>query len=507
MFRTIILLLSICSLISVSVCAVIPIGLRATSFLRNILFGTAVSVENIRINIDHGQYIEELKDNYELIVPEYELLEQQLWWGENEYNFSNPDFLFGATPSLIGWAQENQMLMKGNGLLWPMDEHTPSWLLKEESSITPVKAKQLLSDYIHTVVGRYRGKLAWWDVVTEAIDDNNNTNPLNLRDSFWLRKLGPDYIKYAFMFAHEADPNAQLYYNDYSLEAKGLKATRALNLVNWLRSQDVTIHGIGLKWHIDTSTKITPGDDHYQNAQQFIDNKLLLMVTELDVSVPTSGGYPINVQDLETQAELYSSVVEYVLHFSSHITALVTWGFTDRYSQIRYYDNSTHGALLPLDYLYIPKLAYWSLLYSMAHVVEDGIYRLSPQSEPNKCLGISQDATSSEVQLYSGDCNNAYQKWNITWIGGGTYRFSSYTDINRVLSAYNATASVGGVQSSHWSGDFNQEWNFSPGVNNTMRVVVRTAWWRTMTVHGTSNSIVIIDRNETSPENWIVTKV
>jgi endo-1,4-beta-xylanase len=113
-----------------------------------------------------------------------------------------------------------------------MDEHTPSWLLKEEPSITPGKAKQLLSDYIHTVVGRYRGKLAWWDVVTEAIDDDNNTNPFNLRDSFWLRKLGPDYVKYAFMFAHEADPNAQLHYNDYSLETKGLKATRTLNLVN-----------------------------------------------------------------------------------------------------------------------------------------------------------------------------------------------------------------------------------------------------------------------------------
>jgi hypothetical protein len=231
------------------------------------------------------------------------------------------------------------------------------------------------------------------------------------------------------------------------------------------------------------------------------------MVTELDVSVPTNGGYPINLQDLQTQAKLYNAVVEYVLHFSFHITALVTWGFTDRYSRIKYYANSTHGALLPLDYLYIPKPAYWSLIHSMAHVVEDGIYRLSPQSEPNKCLGISQDTTSSEVQLYSGDCNNAYQKWNITWMNDGTYRFSSYSDSNRVLSAYNARASVGGVQSSHWSGDFNQEWNFAPEVNNIMRVVVRTAWWRAMAVHGTSNSIVIVDRNETSPENWIVTKV
>jgi endo-1,4-beta-xylanase len=97
--------------------------------------------------------------------------------------------------------------------------------LKLESTITPDKAKQLLSDYIHTVVGRYRGKIPWWDVVNEAIDDKYNTNPLNIRDGFWFRKLGPDFMKYAFMFSQEADPNVQLYYNEYAIEKVGLKAT------------------------------------------------------------------------------------------------------------------------------------------------------------------------------------------------------------------------------------------------------------------------------------------
>jgi endo-1,4-beta-xylanase len=82
------------------------------------------------------------------------------------------------------------------------------------------------------VVGRYRGKILCWDVVNKAIDDNNNTNPFNIRDIFSFRKLALDYLKYAFMFAHEADPDAQLYYNEYGIENVGPKATRTFNLAN-----------------------------------------------------------------------------------------------------------------------------------------------------------------------------------------------------------------------------------------------------------------------------------
>jgi hypothetical protein len=143
--------------------------------------------------------------------------------------------------------------------------------------------------------------------------------------------------------------------------------------------------------------------------------------------------------------------------------------------------------------LYLPKTAYWEMQEVMARVVNDSVYRISSESQPNKCLGISQNATSNDVQLYSDDCNNAYQQWNITWQGDGTYRFSSEGNNNRVLVAYNSTASVGGVQTYTWSGDVNQEWAFSSKGNNTYLIVPRTAWWRVMTVYGTSDNIGIID--------------
>jgi hypothetical protein len=140
-------------------------------------------------------------------------------------------------------------------------------------------------------------------------------------------------------------------------------------------------------------------------------------------------------------------------------------------------------------------------------VIDDGVYRLSPQSQPNKCLGISQNTTTNDVQLYGDDCNNAYEKWNITWQGDGTYRFSSESDNNRVLGAYNTTASVGGVETYNWSGDVNQEWAFSAKGNNTYCIVARTAWWRIMTVYGSSDNIGIIDPSASSAQNWILTKV
>jgi endo-1,4-beta-xylanase len=506
MNQLIIVSLFCCLLHIESVSGLQPLGLRAAAYLRGLLFGAEANTGSLRGNIDYGHYNTKITENYLLIVSENEMKQQHIWLGENIYDFTDPDFLLGANPNETGWVQQNSMQIRGHNLGWGSDDYVPIWLLKQEATITSDQVRQLLSDYIHTVVSRYRGKIPWWDVINEAIDDRTNTNPFNLRDCFWFRKLGPDYLKYAFTFAHEADPDTKLYYNDYHIENIGFKATSTMNLVNWLRSEGVIVDGIGLQWHIDISTTVTPGDGHYQIAQQFIDNKFDIMVTELDVAVPINGSYPSNFQDLQTQGNIYRSVLEYVLHFSPNCKAMLTWGFTDRHTWMPYSSNDTRGVPLPLDYLYLPKPAYRQMLEVMSHVLNDGVYRLSPQSEREKCLGISQNSTSNDVQLYNDSCNNAYQKWNITWLGDGTYRLSSLADNTRVLGSYNTTASVGDVQIYSWSYVVDQEWAFSSQGNNTFRIVPRTAWWRVMTVYGTSDNIGIVDLSSTSSQNWILTQ-
>jgi endo-1,4-beta-xylanase len=394
-------------------------------------------------------------------------------------------------------------------LIWAGDSHMPKWLIQQESSITPDKAKSLLSDYIHAVVGRYRGKTAWWTVMNEAIEDNykNTSNPFNLRDCFWFRKLGTDFMKYAFIFAHEADPDVQLYYNDYSIESIGLKANRTFELINWLRSQGATIHGLGMQWHIDVSANVTPGDDHYQNAQRFVDLGLDFMITELDISIPTNGTKPLNPTDLEKQGLLYRSILHYVFHFFPKCPAMLTWGFTDHYSWLPAYWNHTKGDGLPLDWFYQPKPAYLQMQEELARVLTDGVYCLSPQSQPDKCLGTSENATSTSVQLYSGECNNANEKWNITWLGDGTYRLSPISASNRALYIYNAKATVGEVQISNWSENFGQEWVFTSEGNNRFRIGPRDAWSRVMTVYETTKIAVVDYSSSVGDQNWILTSV
>jgi hypothetical protein len=170
------------------------------------------------------------------------------------------------------------------------------------------------------------------------------------------------------------------------------------------------------------------------------------MVTELDVAIPTKGGYPINPEDLEKQGLIYRSILDYVLHFSPKCEAMLTWGFTDRYSWIPDTSNYTKGAGLPLDWMYVPKPAYWKMQEDLSRVLSNEIYRLSPQSQPDRCLGTFDNKTHGSVQLYSGACNETNQRWNITWFVDGTYRFSPESATQLALNAFNTTAPVGVVQ-------------------------------------------------------------
>ena len=486
---------------SLAVLALDPIGLRVSASLRGLPLGSASGVNNLRQNVDAGQFVSHIKTNYDLIVPENELKPQHLWRGDNVYDFTDPDWLLGATPNSTGWIQQNGMRLRGHNLLWARDQVIPNWLIQQESSITPDKAKSLLSDYIHAVVTRYRGKIEWWDVVNEAIDDNNNSNPLNLRNCFWLRKLGPDFMKYAFMFAHEADPNAQLYYNEYGIERIGLKANRTVALVNWLRSQGATVNGIGLQYHIWVSNPVTPGDDHYQSAQQFIDNDLDIMVTELDITMPVKDGKPVYPGDVEKQGVVYRQLLQFVFHFFPRCRAMLTWGFTDRYSWIPAFYNYTAGNALPLDLSYQPKPGYLQMQEELARVITDGVYCLSPQSQPDKHLGASD---SDNLQLYSGACNNENEKWNITWLGDGTYRLSPLNYGNRAVYIDNPTETVAEVRMSDWSDNAGEEWVFTSQGNNMFRVGPRSAWSRVMTVYDMTH-IDVVDYSSTTAQSWILT--
>src|SRR5215831_12693692 len=180
--------------------------LRASADERGFFIGSAVNMTPFR---GKAIYQDTLRREFNIMVAENAFKFDATQPARNTYNFTDTD-------ALVDFAQANNMRMRGHTLVW--HNQLPAWLNAGNFSRDDVIA--IMKDHISTLVGRYQGKIYAWDVVNEAIDDATGI----LRNSFWLRNIGPDYIKMAFEFARAADPNAKLYYNDYSIEGMNAKS-------------------------------------------------------------------------------------------------------------------------------------------------------------------------------------------------------------------------------------------------------------------------------------------
>jgi endo-1,4-beta-xylanase len=336
-------------------------GLRPLADKIRLNLGAAVQSDFLRSNIDDGKYQRAILENFTMIEPENDLKPPALWQGIGKYDFSKPDFL-------IEWAKKNKLKVRGHVLVYASDPGytIPKWLLDMERDITPEQAKTMLHDYILAVAGRYKGKIIAWDVINEAIDDKPNTNPFNLRNSFWFRKLGVDFLTLSFQFAHEADPRCKLYYNDYSVENGGVKGENMLKMVDYLISKKAPIHGVGLQFHRWMVEKPVPGDKFHTMLAQIQNRKLKFQMTELDLSMPivkakrgdpTYGLIPVDSGDIAKQADSYRAFVKMALSFKN-CDGIQLWGINDARSWIPNSTGGGRGAALLLDKDYQPKPAY-----------------------------------------------------------------------------------------------------------------------------------------------------
>lgn len=211
-----------------------------------------------------------IKAQFDTISPENVLKWERVHPQPDKYNF-------GPADQYVDFGQQNHMFIIGHTLIW--HSQTPKWVF-EDANGNPVSRKVLLKrmrDHIQTVVGRYKGRVNGWDVVNEVVSDDGT-----MRQSPWMKIIGPDYIEKAFEYAHKADPKAQLYYNDYSLE-NDVKRKGALELVRKLRAKHVPITGVGLQDHVSLDWPTT------QQINATIDDfgklGMKVMITELDVDV------------------------------------------------------------------------------------------------------------------------------------------------------------------------------------------------------------------------------
>jgi len=385
------IMISFCALLSVGIsltsastylAVVEPIGQNSETNLRDLAkkhrftIGSAVPASNLKNDVDGGRFAGTAAANFNLIELENDLKPPSIWTGPHEYHFADVDFVVGE-PGKKGWAQQHGLKLRGHVLVYARDDGytLPQWLRSQGPEMSKEAASNLLHDYIEAVAGRYKGKVAMWDVANEAIDDRPNSNPFNLRDSFWFKKLGPEFLVQAFKWAHEADPKAELYYNDYAVEGGGAKAQHMLDLAKWLKDQGAPITGLGLQYHIDCRTKIEPGDGHYQLIEGIRKLRLAYMITELDVAVPVKrlpagdpdrGLVAQDPADLDRQAKVYADVFEMALA-SRNCHGINIWGLTDRHSWIPGFSRGRDGLATLFDKDYKAKPAYDAISAVLKH--------------------------------------------------------------------------------------------------------------------------------------------
>jgi endo-1,4-beta-xylanase len=238
---------------------------------------------------------------------------------------------FAAPDQYVAFGERNRMFIVGHTLVW--HNQTPPWVFRDSSG-TPVSRDTLLArlrDHIHTVVGRYRSRIRGWDVVNEALNEDGT-----LRPTSWLTIIGEDYLAQAFRFAHEADPGAELYYNDYGLE-NAPKRRGAVELVRRLRAEGVPVTGVGLQGHNRMDWPIPAQED--STIAAFAALGVRVMITELDIDVlpgpggtaadldPYRDGLPDSVQ--RALAQRYADLFRVYLRHADDITRVTFWGVAD----------------------------------------------------------------------------------------------------------------------------------------------------------------------------------
>ena len=230
--------------------------------------GVAVSPGSIK----NEEAVQLILQNFGSITPENAMKMGPIHPTEKDYNWIDAD-------AIVDFAVQHHLKIRGHNLCW--HEQTPNWFFKDSAGnlVTKSVLLQRLKDHITTVVNRYKGKIYAWDVVNEAIDDNPNNF---LRNSLFYQICGEDFISKAFEYAHAADPDAILFYNDYNTERRE-KTDRIYTLLKNLKKKGVPVNAVGLQghWSIFEPTQ----NELEYTIQKFASLGLTIQVTEMDVSV------------------------------------------------------------------------------------------------------------------------------------------------------------------------------------------------------------------------------
>ncbi len=320
-------------------------------------FSIGVAVGSRSMVGDEAAFI---KTQFNSLTAENAMKMESLQPGEGIFNWQLAD-------SIVSFAVNNGFRIRGHALCW--HEQAPKWFFTDKNGKDVSREVLLdrLRTHIHTVVSRYKGKIYAWDVVNEAIDDNPNNF---LRQTKWTEIIGDDFIAKAFEFAHEADPQAKLFYNDYNTE-RPEKRERVYKLLKQLKDQGVPIDGVGLQAHWSI---FEPSEDELRTAlERYSSLGLKIEITELDVSVYKWEKERRNLRpgenfeftpELEaSQADTYKMAFKAFRDYKDVITNVTFWNISDRYSWLDTYPvNGRKNYPLLFNADLKPKKAFWDVV-------------------------------------------------------------------------------------------------------------------------------------------------
>jgi endo-1,4-beta-xylanase len=261
---------------------------------------------------------------------------------------------FEAFDAQVDFAEENDMVIRGHTLVW--HGCFPTYL--EGRDLTREEAIEHMREHITTVVSRYKGRIAYWDVVNEAFEADGTR-----RQSPWQQWIGDDYIALAFQFAHEADPDAKLLYNDFDIETRNPKSNGVYDALQRMLLDGVPIHALGIQTHVQVGSvgegKLIDTVSFDQNIRRFGQLGLEVQITEMDAQHP---GEPTEGVLLQ-QAGDYYEVLQTCLK-SKFCNGFTTWGVSDKNSWYRMpeFSNNPLNAPLMFDDNFEPKPAYYAVL-------------------------------------------------------------------------------------------------------------------------------------------------
>src|SRR4051794_17148153 len=309
-------------------------SLRAAARGTGVRIGTAVDMTALA---EDAPYRAAVAREFNTVTPENVMKWEVVEPVRGQYDWTQAD-------RLVDFARAHGQAVRGHTLVW--HSQNPAWLTGGD--FTPAELRSILRRHIFDEMGHFKGRIWAWDVVNEAINDDGT-----LRDTIWLRALGPDYIADAFRWAHQADPHAILFLNDYNAEWVNPKTDAYYALIKKLRAQGVPVQGFGMQGHLALQYGLPT--TVLQNIQRFDALGVRTAYTEVDVRMQL----PPDPIKIAAQSEAFATLLRACL-LVRHCISYTVWGFTDRYSWVPGVFPG-EGSATPFDENLQPKPAYYTL--------------------------------------------------------------------------------------------------------------------------------------------------